>query len=204
MHGNRSKDFPGSVFKLCQPANWRWFVRFAYADIYLYDSLSSGAGYCAQIGEMVVQLLQNTQNLLHQCDCRSACQNCLKHYQNQRIQMHLDRFSALKLLYYGQTGTIPAPLTIQKQHEAVRSFSVLFEKQGISLELSVPITITKGLIQKELIIQHAMGKRNLYQTQPKFLLVKRHCKMQSLMPWKQLWKRSFDPKVPDKNALHLP
>lgn len=108
---------------------------------------------------MVVQLLQNTQNLLHQCDCRSACQNCLKHYQNQRIQMHLDRFSALKLLYYGQTGTIPAPLTIQKQHEAVRSFSVLFEKQGISLELSVPITITKGLIQKELIIQHAMEKK---------------------------------------------
>ncbi len=73
--------------------------------------------------------------------------------------MHLDRFSALKLLYYGQTGTIPAPLTIQKQHEAVRSLSVLFEKQGISLELSVPITITKGLIQKELIIQHAMEKK---------------------------------------------
>lgn len=138
----------------------RYADQAVYADIYLYDSLSSGAGYCAQIGEMVVQLLQDTHDLLNQCDCRSACQNCLKHYQNQRIQMHLDRFSALKLLFYGQTGTIPAPLTIQKQHEAVRSFSVLFKKQGLSVKLGAPITVTKGMIQKELLIHHAMEKAN--------------------------------------------
>ena len=74
--------------------------------------------------------------------------------------MHLDRFSALKLLFYGQTGTIPAPLTIQKQHEAVRSFSVLFKKQGLSVKLGAPITVTKGMIQKELLIHHAMEKAN--------------------------------------------
>ena len=72
-----------------------------YIDIYLYDSLSSGAGYAVGIEQSIQKLLCKTRELLSECTCDSACYNCLKHYRNQFVHGMLDRNAALDLLNWG-------------------------------------------------------------------------------------------------------
>ncbi|WP_342679461.1 DEAD/DEAH box helicase [Methanofollis sp. UBA420] len=91
-----------------------------FVDIYIYDSLSSGAGYATGLWSMIDPLLQNIQNVLN-CDkrCATACHSCLKHYWNQRVHEKLDRLAALDLLSWGRYGNLPKPLSIDEQHEII-------------------------------------------------------------------------------------
>ena len=68
-----------------------------FVDIYLYDSLSSGAGYAVSIESSIQKLLEKTRDLLNGCTCDSACHKCLKHYRNQYIHSGLDRKAALDI-----------------------------------------------------------------------------------------------------------
>ena len=76
----------------------------SYVDIYLYDSLSSGAGYAVSVADAISELLSDMKELLSSCDCGSACSKCLKHYRNQYVHGMLDRFAALQLLEWGVDG----------------------------------------------------------------------------------------------------
>jgi len=91
-----------------------------FVDIYIYDSLSSGAGYATGLRNMIGQVLQNVQDVLN-CDedCTTACHTCLKHYWNQRVHDKLDRFAALDLLNWGRYGNLPKPLSLDKQNEII-------------------------------------------------------------------------------------
>lgn len=44
-----------------------------FVDIYLYDSLSSGAGYAVSAAEEIGALIQSLEELLCGCNCESAC-----------------------------------------------------------------------------------------------------------------------------------
>lgn len=54
-------------------------------DIYLFDTLSGGAGYGEQAGKVVDVILSKSvewlENSLAHCD--TSCTECLRHYQNQ-------------------------------------------------------------------------------------------------------------------------
>lgn len=129
-------------------------------DVYLYDSLSSGAGYCAQIGESVEELFEKTQELLSGCDCDSACQRCLKHYRNQRIQYDLDRFMAIELLNYGQTQEIPPILSAQEAFDAIMPLRQLLRDEGITLTADCSAaTVKRGDKSKHCIVHPALLKR---------------------------------------------
>jgi len=91
-----------------------------YVDIYLYDSLSSGAGYSSGLLDMTNDVLSETQRLLQGCTCDSACHDCLKHYWNQRVQNTLNRYNALCLLNWGIDGSLPKELTLDKQELLIR------------------------------------------------------------------------------------
>jgi len=71
-----------------------------YADIYLFDSLSGGAGYSYVAGERIGEILDEAMHLLQQCDCQSSCYKCLRHYKNQLKHYSLNRFLAHELLLY--------------------------------------------------------------------------------------------------------
>jgi len=43
-------------------------------------------------------LFTEMKQLMDECSCDSACQNCLKHYRNQYVQGLLDRYYGLNLL----------------------------------------------------------------------------------------------------------
>ena len=62
-----------------------------YVDIYLYDSLSSGAGYSVGVADEIEQLLDQMNKILSSCHCENACHDCLKHYRNRHLHGLLDR-----------------------------------------------------------------------------------------------------------------
>lgn len=70
-----------------------------YIDIYLFDSLSSGAGYSSLLEKKIEELFELTRELLNcKNNCKTACHDCLKHFWNQRVHEKLDRRLALQLL----------------------------------------------------------------------------------------------------------
>ncbi len=76
----------------------------SYVDIYLYDSLSSGAGYSDSAAQNISTILQDVHAILSDCTCDAACSKCLKHFRNQFFHGLLDRHAALQLLEWGRTG----------------------------------------------------------------------------------------------------
>ena len=89
-----------------------------FVDIYIYDNLSSGAGYSIKISSEIENLLNQTKKILTSCDCDSACKNCLKHYRNQFVHGRLDRFYGLDLLEWGISGKLEdtIPFDTQKKY----------------------------------------------------------------------------------------
>jgi hypothetical protein len=108
-----------------------------YVDIYLYDSLSSGAGYSSGLLDVTDELITTAEELLTECSCESACHTCLKHFWNQRQHDQLNRFSALDLLKWGKSGTIHEPYDIEKQFVIMTPLKKRFE-----LEENPDITIS--------------------------------------------------------------
>ena len=85
-----------------------------YIDIFLYDALSSGAGYSVSLADNIETLLQKTEEILA-CDCDTACHKCLKHYGNQQVHGSLDRAAAKELLEWGMSGHIANELSFERQ-----------------------------------------------------------------------------------------
>ncbi|MCK8519266.1 DEAD/DEAH box helicase [Methanoculleus sp. 7T] len=132
----------------------------AFVDIYIYDSLSSGAGYATGLWDMIDLLLQNVEDVLD-CDkgCATACHSCLKHYWNQRVHRKLDRFAALDLLKWGRYGDLPKPITIDEQDKIITPLKRLLidahpEIQFHHDQESTSITLPKTSIK--LVVYPAM------------------------------------------------
>lgn len=90
-----------------------------YADLYVFDSLSGGAGYSYVAGQRIEEIFDQTLQILQQCDghCRSSCYKCLRHYKNQLKHQTLNRFLALELLEYLKNGKMRRyTLEEQKQY----------------------------------------------------------------------------------------
>lgn len=85
-------------------------------DIFLFDSLSSGAGYSSMLAGRVSDLLNETYKVL-ECKnhCETACHDCLKHYWNQRVQNILDRHAARQLLDWCKNKRTAKPIPYERQ-----------------------------------------------------------------------------------------
>ena len=130
-----------------------------YIDIYLYDSLSSGAGYSINIASIIDVLLTNVEKLLKECNCTSACYKCLKHYRNQYIHGILDRYAALDLLRWARYGTKPAQIEFEKQKEYLEPLChIIKEMNGNVIFENDKISIIHGNVKKQIIVYPAMWK----------------------------------------------
>ena len=131
----------------------------AFVDIYLYDNLSSGAGYAISVCKQIPQLLQKTKQLLEGCTCRSACQNCLKHYRNIHIHGMLDRFAALDLLAWGQHQKMAPALNLDQQWDYVHPLQQILKTSEVSLLRSNDsIYVLKDHKELKLVVYPAMWR----------------------------------------------
>ena len=132
-------------------------IRGFFVDIYLYDSLSSGAGYAASVADEIGWLLHETELLLQSCDCGSSCHKCLKHYRNQHVHGLLDRAAALELLNWGKHGAVASPVSREEQGKYIASLEHILGMSGYELDSSSnSIMVRKRGIQKGIVVYPAM------------------------------------------------
>lgn len=113
-----------------------------FVDIFLFDSLSSGAGYSSMLAGRLKDLLDETELVL-QCKnrCSMACHDCLKHFWNQRVQDILDRHVAKQLLDWCKKGKLADAIPYERQCNLIKgiketalidtSFNIVFENEKI-------------------------------------------------------------------------
>ena len=131
-----------------------------YVDVYLYDSLSSGAGYAVGMAAQVQTLLTKTRKLLESCDCETACHNCLKHYRNQFVHGMLDRHAALNLLDWGEKGQLPAVAPIAQQCAMIHPLVQILQRSGVQvIQGSHRLQVQGKLGKKDLVIYPAFLAR---------------------------------------------
>ena len=115
-----------------------------YIDIYLYDSLSSGAGYAVSIESSIQSLLQKTRELLSGCNCDTACYQCLKHYRNQYIHGFLDRKAALQLLNWAEKDVRVSALPVEGQKRLIQPLEQILKLSGIKLIDGIGKIVVEG------------------------------------------------------------
>lgn len=129
----------------------------SFLDVYLYDSLSSGAGYAVSVAEDIQELLTGVENILTNCDCENACHKCLKHYRNQYVHGLLDRSAAVQLLRWGRDGTVAPPLSHSRQKALLLPLSRILEESKCPIIVSDDsISAKSNGKEKEIIIYPAM------------------------------------------------
>lgn len=128
----------------------------SYVDIYLYDSLSSGAGYAVSVADAIAELLTDIKGLLGACDCGSACSKCLKHYRNQYVHGMLDRFAALQLLEWGIDGINASPIKPEKQIKMIMPLVDILKQSGCDITVDGEITATGRRSTKKVVVYPAM------------------------------------------------
>jgi len=123
--------------------------RIAY--LFLFDTLSGGAGYATQAGQYMEQLLRETQHILDICpdQCQQSCYRCLRTYQN-RIQHHrLNRKLAGTLLRAITSGHPPEGLSLARQINELQMLQHYLELNEIPCQQSGSIQgITAPLLVK--------------------------------------------------------
>lgn len=128
----------------------------SFIDIYLYDSLSSGAGYAVSVADSISDLLNDIREMLNSCDCGSACSKCLKHYRNQYVHGKLDRFAALQLLKLGVYGEKASPLNIATQIKMLKPLVNILKQSGCEITFDKKIFASGRGRTKEVVVYPAM------------------------------------------------
>lgn len=133
-----------------------------YVDLYIYDALSSGAGYAVALQPMYEQLFRETRNLLVNCTCKTACHNCLRHFRNQNVDRLLDRQSGLELLDWAMHSTLPADKSPDEAWSLVAPLAEILNSYRIQLERNVvsghPEIIHENL-RRKVVVTPAMARR---------------------------------------------
>lgn len=136
-----------------------------FLDIYLYDTLSGGAGYAELAGRHLREILDSTLVLLESCPggCDRSCESCLRHYHNQHLKERLDRELGAQLLRYALSGQAPAEAPLQEQAQALSSLRRLLELDGFTCQggaqvnrTNVPLLVSRDGRQVAVGIQSGL------------------------------------------------
>lgn len=123
------------------------------ADIYLFDTLSGGAGYSEQAGQSLEEIMKVALEILEDCQgyCSRSCTQCLRHYQNQYWHESLDRYLGVALIRYMLFGEIPSTDNLSSQGKVLRALGRLLTLDGHECSssfsingISVPLLVKTG------------------------------------------------------------
>lgn len=127
LAGGRLLDIEFSEIKSGYRIRYAYDQQKVFVDVFMFDSLSSGAGYSSALAERTAELFAETKKVLSECPngCETACYDCLMHYWNQRVHDKLDRFAALQLLDWAETGTMAGAISYVEQSELFKPVNEL-------------------------------------------------------------------------------
>lgn len=133
--------------------------KLTFVDIYLFDSLTSGAGYSSNLKGRSKELFEETKDFLLKCpsQCESACHDCLKNYGNQQVQELLDRFAAVQLIDWAERGIIPSDITSDQQVKLLLPLQEL-DKRWKVFKQGTDIYLRQDGVDKKVIVYPAMVK----------------------------------------------
>lgn len=106
----------------------------AFADIYIYDTLSGGAGYAKLIGEDFHSVFVALEKRLQDCDCDSSCTKCLRTYANRIAHDSLDRFLAADMARYFRSSQAPEFFSQERQANLLDPVRSALELNGWECE----------------------------------------------------------------------
>lgn len=109
-----------------------------YLDVYLYDTLSGGAGYSELAAKYFDEIIAETLTLLESCDCDTSCTDCLDHFYNQHLKGCLNRHLAASLLRYVLYGAIPTCGDAHEQGRRLQALSRTLSLDGVECQQFVP------------------------------------------------------------------
>lgn len=132
------------------------------AEIYIYDTLSGGAGFARRVGDLGVALFEESLNILEDCPdhCDGSCYRCLRSYKNKFEHELLDRHLGTSLLKYLITGKQPT-LNIGRLKSSTK---LLFEDlkrqaiEGVDVNINHAITLPNiGSITVPILVRRSDG-----------------------------------------------
>lgn len=139
------------------------------AEIYMFDTLSGGAGYSERVGDSMEELLRDYVRKVLACDdecgegCDRSCYRCLRHYYNQFYHSRLDRHLALDLLTLILDGKEPEDRPIADQEQMLQGLKVMLDLDGIETQaggsvdgLSVPLIARHQGREIAVCVTHAL------------------------------------------------
>jgi ATP-dependent helicase YprA (DUF1998 family) len=115
------------------------------AELYLYDTLSGGAGYAQKAGQEILNILQNEVLEILKCEdnkhlgCDRSCYKCLRHYHNQFVHSKLDRFLAHDLLLWMLNDTRPKALDLSSQLSILDGLMEMLRFDGLDISTNVQV-----------------------------------------------------------------
>jgi ATP-dependent helicase YprA (DUF1998 family) len=135
------------------------------ADLYMFDTLSGGAGYSQQLGEHVEDILKDVRKILSCEDehCDRSCYKCIRHYQNQNFNDRLDRKIALDLLAYLYEEVPLVNPNLQAQEAALLGLREMLKLSGLTVKINatvngstVPLVVLKGSKTLAVYVTHPL------------------------------------------------
>lgn len=136
-----------------------------YLDVYLYDTLSGGAGYAELAGRHLNEILRDVLALLEGCQahCDRSCESCLRHYHNQHLRDRLDRFVGAQLLRYAMSGQIPKEGSAPDQSKNLEGLARLLQLDGFQCtpqesidDAIVPLLVERGGLRVAVGVQSGL------------------------------------------------
>lgn len=111
-------------------------------DIYLYDNLSSGAGYAFRLADVLEEYFDEVKTVLEYCPskCKSACHDCLKNYWNQREHRYLNRSEGLELFNWIKNGTLPNFFEPEVQKKMIEPLLSVLKETDANVEATLKDT----------------------------------------------------------------
>ncbi len=139
------------------------------AEIYLYDTLSGGAGFSRHVGQLGITVFEDALNILENCpeNCDRSCYRCLRSYKNKFDHDLLDRHVGASLLRHVLYSTCSFDdVRIEKSTDILFQDLKRQELDGVTLHrnasisipgansIVVPILVSKGPQQKFVVGLH--------------------------------------------------
>lgn len=116
-------------------------------DVFLYDTLSGGAGYAEVAARHMPEILDDALELLEGCNCEASCTECLNHFHNQHLQSRLDRRLGAMLLRYAVKGEVPVCSELEVQVATLSQLRASLELEGyeclVAPSADVPMLVAR-------------------------------------------------------------